>query len=92
MFNKTTKMQRTIMGVSALVAGLMMMWVFPTMGMETLKTALHEVMERLAPFDPDFGPAIPILGATYSIWFVLLWLGGALAIVIAYKVYEGKEY
>ncbi len=92
MFNKTTKMQRTIMGITALVAGLMMMWVFPTQGMETLKTALHEVMERLIPFDPDFGPAVPILGATYSIWLILLWLGGALAIVIAKAVYDGKEW
>ncbi len=92
MFNKTTKMQRTIMGITALVAGLMMMWVFPTQGMETLKIALHEVMERLIPFDPDFGPAVPILGATYSIWFILLWLGGAMAIVIAKAVYDGKEW
>jgi len=92
MFNKTTKMQRTIMGVTTLVAGIMMMYIFPTMGMETLKTALHEVMERLVPFDPDFYPAIPILGATYAIWFVLLWLGGALAVVIAKNVYDGKDW
>ncbi len=92
MFNKTTKMQRTIMGVTAIVAGLMMMYIFPTMGMKTLKIALQEVMQRLIPFDPDFYPAVPILGATYSIWFILLWLGGALAIVIAKNVYEGKEW
>ena len=92
MFNKTTKMQRTILAVTAAIAGIMMMYIFPTMGMETLKTALHEVMERLVPFDPDFYPAVPILGATYSIWFVLLWLGGALALVITKNVYEGKEW
>lgn len=92
MFNKTTKLQRTVMAVTTVIAGIMMMYIFPTMGMETLKTALHEVMERLVPFDPDFYPAVPILGATYAIWFVLLWLGGALAIVIAKSVYEGKEW
>jgi hypothetical protein len=92
MFNKTTPMQRTIMAITTIIAGIMMMYIFPTMGMETLKTALHEVMERLVPFDPDFYPAIPILGATYAIWFVLLWLGGALAIVIAKSVYDGKEW
>jgi hypothetical protein len=92
MFNKTTKVQRTIMAVTAVIAGIMMMYVFPTQGMQTLKTALDQVMTRLIPFDPDFYPAVPILGATYGIWFVVLWLGGALAIVIAKAVYEGKEW
>lgn len=92
MFNKTTQMQRTIMAVTAVIAGIMMMYIFPTQGMETLKIALHNVMERLIPFDPDFYPAVPILGATYGIWFVILWLGGALAIVIAKSIYDGKEW
>ncbi|MCP5061660.1 MAG: hypothetical protein GY936_04245 [Ignavibacteriae bacterium] len=92
MFNKTTQMQRTIMAVTAVIAGIMMMYIFPTQGMQTLKTALDQVMTRLIPFDPDFYPAVPILGATYGIWFVILWLGGALAIVIAKAVYEGKEW
>ena len=92
MFNKTTPMQRTIMAVTAVIAGIMMMYVFPTQGMQTLKIALDQVMERLIPFDPDFYPAVPILGATYGIWFVVLWLGGALALVIAKQVYDGKEW
>ncbi len=92
MFNKTTAIQRTIMAVTAVIAGIMMMYVFPTQGMETLKIALDQVMTRLIPFDPDFYPAVPILGATYGIWFVVLWLGGALAIVIAKAVYDGKEW
>ncbi len=92
MLGETTKTQRTIMAATAVIAGIMMMYLFPTWGMQTLKVALREVMERLIPYDPDFYPAVPILGATYSIWFVLLWLGGALAIVLAKKVYEGKEW
>jgi len=92
MFNKTTQLQRIILGVTAVVAGLFMMYLAPTMGMKTLKIALENVMERLIPFDPDFYPAVPILGATYGIWFVLLWLAGAFSIVIAKKVYEGAEW
>ena len=92
MFNKTTSMQRIIMAVTAVIAGIMMMYIFPTQGMQTLKIALDQVMTRLIPFDPDFYPAVPILGATYGIWFVILWLGGALAIVIAKAVYDGKEW
>ena len=92
MFNETTKTQRIIMAVTAVVAGLFMMYVAPSEGMHTLKIALEEVMERLIPFDPDFYPAVPILGATYSIWMVVLWLAGAFSIVFAWKVYEGAEW
>ncbi|KAA3614144.1 MAG: hypothetical protein D8M58_18290 [Calditrichaeota bacterium] len=92
MFNETTKTQRIIMGVTAVIAGIFMMYFAPTQGMQTLKIALENVMERLIPFDPDFYPAVPILGATYSIWMVLLWLTGAFAIVLAKKVYDGEEW
>jgi len=92
MFTNTTKTQRTIMAVTAIAAGLFMMYVAPTQGMQTLKIALENVMERLIPFDPDFYPAVPILGATYSIWFVLLFLGGAFSIVLAKKVYDGEHW
>jgi len=92
MFNKTTQLQRTILGVTAVLAGLFMMYLAPTMGMKTLKIALENVMERLIPFDPDFYPAVPILGATYGVWFVLLWLGGAFSLVLAKKVYDGEEW
>lgn len=92
MFNETTKTQRIIMAATAVIAGIFMMYIMPTQGMQTLKIALENVMERLIPFDPDFYPAVPILGATYSVWMVALWLGGALAIVIAKQVYDGKEW
>jgi len=92
MFNKTTKLQRTILAATAVVAGLFMMYLAPTMGMKTLKIALENVMERLIPFDPDFYPAVPILGATYGFWIIALYLGGAISIVIAKKVYAGEEW
>jgi len=92
MFKNTTKTQRIIMAVTAIVAGLYMMYVAPTQGMQTLKIALENVMERLIPFDPDFYPAVPILSATYGIWFVLLFLGGAFSIVLAKKVYDGEHW
>jgi hypothetical protein len=92
MVNESTKMQRIIMAVTAVVAGLFMMYIAPVEAMQTLKIALEEVMERLIPFDPDFYPAVPILGATYSVWMVALWLGGAFALVLAKKVYDGADW
>lgn len=92
MLNNTTKTQRIIMAVTAIIAGIFMMYVAPTQGMQTLKIALENVMERLIPFDPDFYPAVPILGVTYGIWMVLLFLAGAFSIVLAKKVYDGEYW
>jgi len=92
MFSETSKLQRTVMAVTAVIAGIFMMYVAPDQGMQTLKIALENVMERLIPFDPDFYPAVPILGATYGIWMVILWLAGAFSIVIAWKVYQGEQW
>jgi hypothetical protein len=60
MFSETTKIQRTVMGVTAVIAGIFMMYFAPEQGMQTLKIALENVMERLIPFDPDFYPAVPV--------------------------------
>lgn len=92
MLNETNKTQRIIMAVTAVVAGIFMMYFAPSQGMHTLKIALENVMERLIPFDPDFYPAVPILGATYSVWMVVLWLAGAFSIIFAWKVYQGEHW
>jgi len=80
------------MAVTAVVAGIFMIYFAPTMGMQTLKIALESVMERLIPFDPDFYPAVPILGVTYSIWMILLFLAGAFSLVLMKKVYDGEHW
>ncbi len=92
MESNSSELQRKIMAVTAIVAGLCMMYVFPEQGMRTLKIALENVMERLIPFDPDFYPAVPILGTTYSVWMVLLYLCGAACICLSPALYKGKEW
>ncbi len=90
MFKQTTKMQRMIAAVVAVVVGLYLLIIAPTQAMSTLKLALHAVMERLIPFDPDFYTAVPILGTTFDIWIILLTFGGSLLLVLAYKIYQGS--
>ena len=89
MFKETTKNQRTIAASVAVLVGLYLMLIAPTQSMKTLKLALHAVMERLIPFDPDFYTAVPILGTTFGIWMILISFGGALLLVVAYKIYQG---
>jgi len=90
MFRKTTKNQRMIAAIVAFLTGLYLLIIAPTQAMFTLKHALRSVMERLIPFDPDFYTAVPILGATFGIWILLLTFGGALLAVLAYKIYQGN--
>ena len=92
MKGNSSELQRKIMAVTAVVAGLMMIYVFPEQAMRTLKIALENVMERLIPFDPDFYTAVPILSTTYGIWMVLLCLCGALSICIAPAIWKGYEW
>ncbi|NPA68403.1 MAG: hypothetical protein GXO50_07335 [Chlorobi bacterium] len=90
MYTKTTKNQRTIAAAVAVIVGLYLLLIAPTQAMTTLKLALHAVMERLIPFDPDFYTAVPILGTTFDIWIILLTFGGSLLLVLAYRIYKGN--
>lgn len=90
MFKETTKLQRTIAAAVAVVVGFYLMVIAPQQAMGTLKLALHAVMERLIPFDPDFYTAVPILGTTFAIWMLLIAFGGALLLVVANSIYKGS--
>ncbi len=90
MYTKTTKIQRTIAAIIAVLSGLYFMIIAPTQAMVTLKLALRSVMERLIPLDPDFYTAVPILGTTFGIWILMFTFGGALLIVLAYHLYKGN--
>ena len=90
MFKETSKNQRMIAAGVAVLLGFYLMIIAPTQAMSTLKLALHSVMERLIPFDPDFYTAVPILGATFGIWLILITFGGSLLLVMAYSIYKGN--
>lgn len=90
MFKETTKIQRIMAALVAVIVGFYLMILAPTQAMSTLKLALHAVMDRLIPLDPDFYTAVPILGATFGIWMLLIAFGGALLLVVAYGIYKGK--
>ena len=90
MFKETSKNNRIIAAGVAVIVGLYLMIIAPTQAMTVLKLALHTVMERLIPLDPDFYTAVPILGATFGIWMILIAFGGALLIVVAKSIYNGN--
>ena len=92
MFNETSKIQRIFMAVVAVAAGVYLITMAPTASMKTLKIAMDQAFTRLIPHDADFYPAIPILSATYSVWIILMVFAGALSLMLAKKLYDGKEW
>ena len=92
MFTETSRTQRIILAIVAVVAGVYLIMLAPTQAMQTLKIAMDQAFLRLIPHDPDFYPAIPILSATFSIWIVLLVFAGALSLMLIKKLYDGEKW
>lgn len=89
MYPETTKTQRMVMMVVALLGGLFLMLWAPTAAMKTLKICLNQSLMRLVPHDADFYPSIPILSATFSAWIIAFVFAGAWLIMLAKKLYQG---
>jgi hypothetical protein len=92
MINETTKTQRILMAVVAVIGGLYLMLLAPTQAMQTLKIALDQVLLRLVPHDADFYPAVPVLTTTFSAWIIAFVFSGALLLMLAKKLYEGVKW
>ncbi len=92
MKNETTKTQRLVMTIVAVIGGLYLMLLAPTQAMQTLKIALDQVILRLIPYDADFYPAVPILSTTFSVWIIAFVLAGAMLLILAKKIYEGAKW
>ena len=92
MTNETTKTQRIIMMIVAIVGGLYLLLLAPTQAMQTVKIALDQVLLRLVPHDADFYPAVPVLSTTFSVWIIAFVFAGALLLVLARKLNEGSRW
>ncbi|MEN8173345.1 MAG: hypothetical protein ABFS03_10750 [Chloroflexota bacterium] len=92
MFQETSKTQRTIMMVAALLGGIYLMALAPTQAMQTLKIALDQAFTRLIPHDADFYPAVPVLTATYSAWIISFVFAGSLAVIFSKKLAQGVHW
>lgn len=92
MTNESTKTQRIVMAVVAVIGGLYLMLLAPTQAMQTLKIALDQVLLRLVPHDADFYPAVPVLSTTFSVWIIAFVFAGAFLLILAKKLYEGVKW
>jgi hypothetical protein len=92
MKNETTKTQRILMAVVAIIGGLYLLLLAPTQAMQTLKIALDQVLLRLVPHDADFYPAVPVLSVTFSAWIIAFVFAGSMLLVLAKKLYDGVKW
>lgn len=80
--NESTKTQRIIMTVVAVLGGIYLLAIAPTQAMQTLKICLDQVLLRLVPHDADFYPAVPVLSVTFSAW-IIAFVFGAFLLMLA---------
>ena len=92
MFNETSKTQRIVMLVVAILGGIFLLLIAPTMAMKTLKIAMNQSLLRLVTHDADFYPSIPVLTATYSAWIIAFAFAGAFLLMIAKKIFDGEKW
>ena len=92
MINETSKTQRIILTVVAIIGGLYLMFLAPTQAMQPLKISLDQVLLRLVPHDADFYPAVPVLSVTFSVWIIAFVFAGAFLLMLAKKLYEGVKW
>lgn len=92
MFRETSKTQRTIMAIVAILGGIYLLLLAPTQAMQTLKIGLDQVLARLVPHDADFYPAVPVLSATFSAWIIAFVFAGATLIMLAKKLLDGEHW
>jgi len=92
MFHETTKTQRMIMMVAAILGGIYLLALAPTQAMQTLKISLDQAFTRLIPYDADFYPAVPVLTATYSLWIMAFIFVGSFLLMLSKKLYQGTAW
>jgi len=92
MFHETTKTQRMIMMVAAILGGTYLLALAPTQAMQTLKISLDQAFTRLIPYDADFYPAVPVLTATYSLWIMAFIFVGSFLLMLSKKLYQGTAW
>ena len=92
MSNESTKTQRILMLIVAILGGIYLLTLAPTQAMQTLKIALNQSLTRLVPHDADFYPSVPILTVTFSAWIVAFAFAGSFLLMIAKKLYDGEKW
>ncbi|NQU30206.1 MAG: hypothetical protein HQ525_06025 [Anaerolineae bacterium] len=92
MLKETTKTQRLLMMGVAILGGIFLMALAPTLAMKTVKISLDQAFTRLIPYDADFYPAVPVLTATYSIWIIIFVFAGSMALMLSKKLMQGTHW
>jgi hypothetical protein len=92
MFHESTKTQRMLMMVAAILGGIYLLVLAPTQAMQTLKISLDQAFTRLIPYDADFYPAVPVLTATYSLWIMAFIFVGSSLLMLSKKLLQGTAW
>jgi len=88
----TSQNKRTIMAVIAVIIGLIMAYVIPSMVQFSLKRVLIYLSAHIEEGFPAFSSGLKLFDFFFSVWRAFIFSAGAALIVIAWEVKKGSEW
>ena len=88
----TSKKNRTIMAILAIVIGLIMTYVIPFMTQTALERVLFHLNAHIEEGFPAFSSGLPLFDFFFSVWQAVIFAAGAALIIISLEIKKGTEW
>ena len=89
---ETSKKNRTIMSVIAIVIGLYMAYIIPFLVQTSLERVLTHLIAHIEAGHPTFTSGLKLFDFFYPVWRAIIFVAGATLIIISQEIRKGKEW
>ena len=89
---ETSQKNRTVMAVIAVVIGLLMAYLIPFLTQTSLERVLVNLMAHIDAGNPTFTSGLKLFDFFYPVWRALIFVAGAILIVISGEIKKGTEW
>jgi hypothetical protein len=89
---ETSKTNRTIMSVIAIVIGLLMAYLVPFIIQTSLERVLTHLTAHVEAGNPTFSSGLKLFDFFYPVWRALIFVAGATLIIISQQIRKGTEW
>ncbi len=88
----TSKNNRLIMSIIAIVLGLLMAYVIPFLTQTSLERVLVNLLAHIEAGNPTFSSGPKLFDFFYPVWRALIFVAGTTLIIISQEIRKGKEW
>ncbi len=89
---ETSKTNRTIMSVIAIVIGLLMAYLIPFIVQTSLERVLVHLTAHIEAGNPTFSSGLKLFDFFYPVWRALIFVAGVTLILISQQIRKGAEW